>query len=117
MISVIRSSISAINAFGKKMGIIADNVANVGSEGYKKKEAMFKENPNGGVSVEIRRVETPGHTVLVEENDSMVPKELSNVDLTEEIPQSVVTKRYYEVNLKILKSGEEMLGMLLDIKK
>jgi flagellar hook protein FlgE len=41
-------------------------------------------------------------------------RETSNVDLAEEIPNLMVTKRAYQANLKTIETQDEMLGSLLD---
>ena len=40
---------------------------------------------------------------------------MSNVDLTEEIPQTITAQRGYEANLKLIETQDEMLGSVLDI--
>jgi flagellar basal body rod protein FlgC len=115
MIPIISSNLSALRAFGKKMAVIANNVANIDSEGFKKSRAVLKEGPVNNVSVEIGTVETPGPLVPVEEGGKTVPKETSNVELAEEIPQASLTKTYYQANLAVLIEEDEMLGTLLDI--
>jgi flagellar basal-body rod protein FlgC len=50
----------------------------------------------------------------VTENGKTVEKETSNVDLAEEIPNLMVTKRAYQANLKTIETQDEMLGSLLD---
>ena len=117
MIFGIASSVSALNAFGKKMATIANNVANVYSENFKKSRAIFKEEASGGVCVDIVRSETPGHRVFVEKDDEIVSKEGSNVDLAEELTQAIIAKRYYQANVKSLNTQEKMSGYLLDIKR
>ncbi len=42
--------------------------------------------------------------------------EMSNVDLTEELPGLMLTKRYFQANLKIIEAQDEMLGNLIDTK-
>ncbi|MBU0728243.1 MAG: flagellar hook protein FlgE [Proteobacteria bacterium] len=42
--------------------------------------------------------------------------EQSNVELAEELPNLMITKRSFQANLKVLKAEDEMLGSLLDIK-
>ena len=117
MIFSVGNSLSALYAFGKKMGVIANNVANSASEGFKKSRAVLEEGPGGAVKVEINRVDSPGDTVYEENGDGqLVGKELSNVDLTEEIPQTIIAQRGYEANLKMIETQDEMLGSLLDIK-
>ena len=115
MIPIISSNLSALRAFGKKIAVIAHNVANIESEGFKKSRAVLKEGPVNDVSVEISTVETPGPLVPVEEDGKTVLKEASNVELAEEIPQATLTKRYYQANLAVLDEEDEMLGNLLDI--
>jgi flagellar hook protein FlgE len=115
MISAISSSISALNAFGKKLGVIANNIANVNTEAFKKSRAIFKEGPHGGVQVSINGIDTPGHPIMDEGNGEMTNRETSNVDLTEEIPRLMLTKRGYQANLKTIKTQDEMLGSLIDI--
>lgn len=115
MISAISSSISALSAFGKKLGVIANNIANVNTEGFKKSRAILKEGPNGGVQVSINRINSPGYPIMEEGTGEMTDRETSNVDLTEEIPQLLLTRRGYQANVKTIKTQDEMLGTLIDI--
>jgi flagellar hook protein FlgE len=115
MISAVSSAVSAINAMGTKMSVLSNNVANSQTNGFKKSRADLKEGENGGVEVEITRVDTPGPIAPVEENRGMVEKEMSNVDLAEEMPQTIIAKTGYDANLKMLKTQDEMMGSLLDI--
>jgi flagellar basal-body rod protein FlgC len=43
--------------------------------------------------------------------------ELSNVDLGEEAVNQIIGQRGFEANLQALKTADEMLGRILDIKK
>ena len=114
MISALNSTVSALRAFVTKLGVTADNIANVSTDGFKKNRATFQTEQNGGVRVEIRRDDSPGFRYDVTENGKTVEKETSNVDLTEEIPNLMVTKRAYQANLKTIETQDEMLGSLLD---
>ncbi len=42
--------------------------------------------------------------------------EISNVELAEEIPNLMISKRFYQANLKVIQTADEMLGSLLDTK-
>ncbi len=42
---------------------------------------------------------------------------LSNVDLVEEITGMLEGQRGFELNLKTIQTGDEMLGALLDLKR
>ncbi len=97
-----------------KLGVTADNIANVNTDGFKKNRASLNEDHNGGVRVEISRDESLGFRYDVVQNGEMLEKETSNVDLTEEIPDLMITKRAYQANLKTLKTQDQMLGSLLD---
>jgi len=98
-----------------RLQTIGHNIANVNTDGFKKNRATFQADQDGGVRVEIRRDDSPGFRYEGVENGEKVEKETSNVDLTEEIPNLMVTKRAYQANLKTLETQDEMLGSLLDI--
>jgi flagellar hook protein FlgE len=115
MISALSNAVSALGAFGKKMGVIANNVANASSEGFKKSRAVLQEADSGGVTVGITRVETPGPVVVEETTEGVQQRELSNVNLEEEIPNSLLTEKMFAANTKTVKTEEEMIGSVLDI--
>lgn len=115
MISALSNAVSALGAFGKKMGVIADNVANVNSEGFKKSRALLQEAEPGGVRVVISRVETPGPVVVEQTSEGTEQRELSNVHLEEEIPNALLTEKMFAANTKVVKTEEEMIGSVLDI--
>jgi flagellar basal-body rod protein FlgC len=114
MISALNGTISALRAFVTKLGTTADNIANVNTDGFKRNRAILHEDFNGGVRVEIRKDESPGFRYDAFENGEKVEKETSNVDLTEEIPNLMLTKRAYQANLKTVETQDEILGSLLD---
>lgn len=106
---------SALSAFVTKLGVTADNIANVNTDGFKRNRAVLHEDYNGGVRVDIKKDESPGLRYDVIEDGKKVEKETSNVDLIEEVPDLMVTKRAYQANLKTIETQDEMLGSLLDI--
>ena len=115
MIPGIKNNISALGALGKQLGVTANNIANADSEGFKKCMGVIKEGQNQSVEIEISEVESPGHFVSEMIDGEVVKKELSNVDLTEEIPKTIPTRRNFEANLKVIQTRDEMLGSVLDI--
>ena len=115
MVSTISSSLSALSAFGKKLAVTANNIANVNTDGFKKSRAILQEGPYGGVEVTINRIDTPGYPIMEERSGQVTERETSNVDLTEEIPQMMLVKRAYQANTKPIKAHDEMLGSLIDI--
>lgn len=115
MISSVQASISALQAYKKKMEVVADNVANVNTEEFKKSRALLREGLNGDVQVEISRVDSLGYRYQELEGHQLVEKEGSNVDLGEEIPEMIVTQHAYKANLKVVQTQDRILGTLLDI--
>ena len=115
MISALSNSVSALQAHLKKLGVTANNIANVNSEGYKKYRAVMEEDSFGGVKVNITRVNTPGHPYEVIEDGHPVQKETSNVDLSEELPNLMIAKRGYQASVKAIQAQDKILGSLLDI--
>ena len=111
----VSSSLSAIRAFGTKMEVTANNVANANSREFKKSRADLTEGFGGDVEVEISRVDTPGAIVSEFSDGEMIDRELSNVQLEEEMTQMIMTQRCYEANLEATKTKDEMLGTLVDI--
>ncbi len=113
---MLSSTISALRAFGTKVKISADNVANLLTDGYKKRRVTLNQGPEGEVIPDIEKIETPGYQILDKgPSGEMVLKELSNVSLEEEIPQTMISSRSYQANLKMIETEDEMLGDIIDI--
>jgi flagellar basal-body rod protein FlgC len=111
MISGTSASLAALFTFGRKLSSNAGNISNVNTDGYKKKVSTIVENNQGLPDLSVTESDSPG--ALVEEAGVM--RETSNVDLTEEMPQMIVTQRGYEANIKALKTQEELEKAVLDI--
>jgi flagellar hook protein FlgE len=70
---------------------------------------------NDAVKVDIQRVEDPGPVVVEHMGTGSVARELSNVDLGEELPRTIPTQRGYEANIKVFQTRDEMLGTIVDL--
>jgi len=108
-------ALSALKAFGKRMEVIANNVANINTDGFKSKRATLEEKPGGGVAVRIdlgTETEPPG---TYEKNGRLTQPLPSETDLAQEIPLSLITQRGYEANLKSIETEDEMLDTLVHI--
>ena len=110
-------TLSAIKAFGTKMGVTANNIANVETEGFKKSTATLVEGIKENVEVEITQPDIPGPVVVDETDGQLTEIEMSNVDLAEEIPQTILAQRGYEANLATIRTQDEMLKSIIDIIK
>ena len=113
MLPAIQGSLSGIRAFGKKLDVHADNIANAGTDGFKKSRAVLTTGENPGVTVHIETVDTPGPPNPEAAKDA-AEKERSNVDLLAEITETIPTTVGYQANLKTIQAEDEMLGNLLD---
>ncbi|OHB24584.1 MAG: hypothetical protein A2X84_05860 [Desulfuromonadaceae bacterium GWC2_58_13] len=113
MIKALDVSIMGLKAMETRMSATANNLANVNTDGYKKDRVTLSENQHGGVNATAAKVNTPGATV----EDQGTTRELSNVDIAEEITDTIPTRAGYSANLKMLQAQDELTGTLLDIKK
>ena len=116
MISGIHSALSGLTAIQKKVDSNAHNVANVETDGYKKTRVTLHEAEPQGVTANVTQVNTPGPLVLEQTQNGEELVEKSNVELTEELPSQMLSRRFFQANLKTVQIEEEMLGSLLDIK-
>lgn len=112
MISGLSSSVSGLWVFVRKLENAARNIANSNTDQYKSRKATIVEDAAGLPIVNVIVDETPG--VSVQDTDG-TPRDTSNVDLSREIPELLISKRGYEANLKTLKIQDEALDTLLDI--
>lgn len=115
MISGIYSGLSGLQSFGEKQQSIADNIANVNTDGFKKTRVTMQEGIDGRVETEIDRPDSPGPVVYEQTATGYEMVEKSNVDLIEEIPQMMLNQRFFEASIKTIQTEDEMLGTILDI--
>jgi flagellar basal-body rod protein FlgC len=116
MIGGIYSGLSALQAIQKNVDSIAHNTANVNTDGFKKTKVSLQEGTYQGVTVDIRRVDTPGPLVYEQGPEGSELVEKSNVELSEEIPNMMLSRRAFQANVKTIQAEDEMLGYILDIK-
>ena len=111
MISGINSSLAALFTFGNKLSVTAGNVANVNTNGYKKRVATISNDSTEQPQLDVRTSNEPG--ALIQEDGLM--RETSNVDLAEELPQMIVSQRGYEANIKAMETQDEVLKSTIDV--
>ena len=113
MFPSIQKNISAISAFGAKMGVHAYNIANAATDRFKKYRADIVELSHGSIKTDVSEVSTPGYFYYDPGIQAM--RETSNVNLAEELVQTIPTSIGYKANRKMISAQNEMLGTLLDI--
>jgi len=117
MINGISAALSGLMSLQKKNESIANNTANIDTDGYKKTRVTLQEQVPQGVTANVSTVATPGPMALERTTEGEVLVEKSNVELGEEIPQQLLTRRFFQANIKTIQAHDEMLGSLLDIRK
>jgi len=117
MIGAIQSALSGLTAFSTQVAVTADNVANVTTDGFKKSRTELIAVESGGVRSAIQKDETAGPTILNNTGYGPAQLELSNVDLAEEAVNRIIGQRGFEANIQTIKTADEMLGTILDIRK
>ena len=116
MISAYQSGLSALQAFGTKIQSNSNNIANANTEGFKKTRVTLAESVPQGVQANVEKINTPGTTVSQETGAATDLVELSNVELSSEIPEMNLNSRFYQANLKTIETVNDMTGTLLDLK-
>lgn len=108
MIGSLSTALSGLAANQARVDAAAQNIANAETRGYKKQVVTFQEGPSGGVVARTGQAASPPPPTA----DEGLPP--SDVDLTEEIPSLNLSKGLYQANLAVVRTQDEMLGVLLD---
>jgi len=116
MISGIHSALSGLTAIQKKIESNANNVANINTDGYKKTQVTLYAQDPQGIQAVVQQDQTPGPMVYEQTSAGETLVEKSNVELSEELPNMMLSRRFFQANLKTVQVQNEMLGNLLDIK-
>ncbi|WP_457575426.1 flagellar basal body rod C-terminal domain-containing protein [Desulfomarina sp.] len=116
MIPAFQSALSGLRAFSTRIESNGNNIANAQTNGFNKTRVLLEEAKPHGVKTQIEKVDAQKTTVFQETGNGQEPVELSNVELSSEIPETIVNSRMYEANLKTIKAADDMVGSLLKIK-
>jgi flagellar basal body rod protein FlgG len=106
-------SASALDVYSRNLDIIANNIANANTDGFKRQEGTPVESRPAGVALAVRRDASPGAPVVG--SDGQPARESSNVSLTDEMVGLITTQQAYDANLKALKTAFEMSGRIVDL--
>jgi flagellar basal-body rod protein FlgC len=107
-------ALSGLRALDKKMEVTANNVANAQTDGFKKDRVEFQETYPAGVKVTLSKPDEQGAVVTDECCGEL--KETANVSLEEAMVDLITTPFQYKLNLQVLKTEDEMVKALIDIK-
>ena len=122
--------VSGLHAQAKRIGVSAQNVANLGStgvrsdppeaadDGYVPQRVEAVAEPGGGVRAQSVPISPPATFVHdpgdpAADADGMAPR--PNVSLERETVTQIDAKRAYEANLRVIETVDDMVGSLLDV--
>jgi flagellar hook protein FlgE len=114
MVDGLSSTVSSLQAHERKMSVTANNIANVNTNGFKRDRAVLQEGPAGDVRVSLSKDMSPAPEDPLAPDAPGMERELSNVDLADELTGMIPSEIGYKANLKTIRSRDEMLGTLLD---
>jgi flagellar hook protein FlgE len=92
----------------KRLSVSANDVANINTRNYESGRLNQSTLEAGGV-------QSNGVTRQTDETPSPPDPKPSNVDLSEEMANQITARTGFSMNVKSLKTENEMMGSLLDI--
>ena len=116
-ISPLSSALSGMSAHATKLAVAANNIANINTDQFKKSTATIESNISGQPETKITQSTTPGAILVNSEGlpEGETIRELSNVDIAEELVQMKVAEYGYKANIGVIRTQDEMIGTILDI--
>jgi flagellar hook protein FlgE len=105
-LAVLSSGVSGLNAAERALGNSAHNVANASTQGFQPTQTQFQENAPAGTGVSI----SPQAQQLLKVDGP------SQTDLGTETTNSLVYKAQFDLSAKVIKTADQNLGTLIDIK-
>ena len=97
MNSIPSISLSGLNAAQTQLRVAAHNIANLNTADFHRQEVTQSTQSGGGVRAEIGRAGSAGH------------------NLEADIVQQLEARNSFQANLFVFKTGNAVLGSLLDI--
>ena len=98
----ISNNVSSIQAHQTMLNVNANNIANVNSDGFVPSDTRMSDDTNS-VSTNVR---------LADNNGS----QMSQTDLAKELPDQIIAQDAVAVNVEAIRTRDEMMGTLLDMK-
>lgn len=96
--SVNTSALSGLSAAQKRLDVAANNIANLGTEGFVRSEVTQQAQPAGGVSTTVNRAPEAGENLIADRVEQL---QASNT---------------FQANLRSLQTGNELIGSLIDLR-
>jgi flagellar hook protein FlgE len=98
MNSISSIALSGLNAAMLRLDAAGNNIANSQTPGYRRQSVVQTEDAGGGVSTSVERTVEPGE------------------NLAQDIVDQMSASYSFKANLRVVKTQDEMLGALLDVR-
>jgi flagellar hook protein FlgE len=98
MNSISSIALSGLSAAMLRLDAAGNNIANSQTPGYRRQSVSQTEDAQGGVSTTIERAVEPGE------------------NMAQDIVDQMSASYSFKANLRVVKTQDEMLGALLDVK-
>ena len=98
----ISSNINSLLVNQTSLNVNANNIANVNTDGFKSVQSSTVSNENGILENSL--------------SQSDLSSERSQTDLAKEIPQQISIEAIEEANIEAIRTQDQMLGTLIDLK-
>ena len=119
MSDMLSSAVSALDAYGTGMQVIAHNVANVNTDEFQASRIRYGDVPHGGVRVEEIRQDSapaaPAADQAQEANPAEEARAAGNVQIERELTEAMTTEQAYTANAAVVRTYEDMLGTVIDM--
>ena len=99
----ISTNISSLQANQMFMNANANNIANVNTDGFRPTQTTISNPTKGSVKANFTKADNTGSSK-------------SQTNLTKEIPDQIIISGVNEANISAIKTQNEMMGSLLDLK-
>ncbi len=91
-------SLSGMNAAMLRLDAAGNNIANSQTPGYRRQSVVQAEQADGGVTTSVERAAAPGE------------------NMAQDVVDQLSASYSFKANLRVVKTQDEMLGALLDVK-
>ncbi|MET3135181.1 flagellar hook protein FlgE [Oxalobacteraceae bacterium GrIS 1.11] len=104
-LSALSTGLSSLSANQRALDVAGNNIANASTAGFQAQGLAFQESSPAGAGVS-----------LSVEGRALAAGGANGVDLATEITNSLVYKAGVDLSAKVIKSADETLGTLIDIR-
>jgi flagellar hook protein FlgE len=114
-IAALSAGLSGLNASQRALDASAHNVANASTQGFKPQQVQFQEASPAGSGVTLSQ-QARAQAAATPAATSGALQGPSGTDLGKQLTDSLVYKAQFDLSAKVIKSTDQTLGSLINIK-